>query len=543
MDQIIKQVSRARRLLSIQIATSILPWTLLVAFGICFVALLVPKIWYLPMVGPNWPTLWMTAAAVAALLATALIAFLRRPSIRQSALELDQRFGLRERVSSALDLNARDRDTPIGEALLQDAATKAERIDVRDQFPIRFTAMMPWVLLPILACVSSFWIPDAELPELKKLGANSQERLNNVKAQTKPILEQLTKMRKDLEEKGLQESAEEFKKLEKKLEDLQKSQTIDTKKLLADFNDIKKEMEQRKDSFGSSDSLKKAMDGLKKIDKGPADRVADSLKEGDFKEASKEMEKLLTQLKLNKLTDDQKNQLANQLKQMEKAIEKASQEQKDALNTMKQQLQRAEQAGDIEKAGMLRKKMEQLENAMQKAEKASKICEQCKNAAQALKDGDPQAAQKALEGMQAELEEMAADAEAMEGLQELMDEMQEAKESAKSGQAEGGNGKGKKKGDPSRNGRGEGQGAGDREESETDTKVFDSQVRDEMRKGETVFGGKVGGPNRKGLSKEEARNSILNSTPDDPDAIENMALPKAQRDQQREYFDSLRSGK
>jgi hypothetical protein len=180
---------------------------------------------------------------------------------------------------------------------------------------------------------------------------------------------------------------------------------------------------------------------------------------------------------------------------------------------------------------------------MQKAEKASKICEQCKNAAQALKDGDPQAAQKALEGMQAELEEMAADAEAMEGLQELMDEMQEAKESAKSGQAEGGNGKGKKKGDPSRNGRGEGQGAGDREETETDTKVFDSQVSDEMRKGETVFGGKVGGPNRKGLSKEEARNSILNSTPDDPDAIENMALPKAQRDQQREYFDSLRSGK
>ena len=92
MDQIIKQVARARRLLSIQIATSILPWTLLVAFGICFVAVLVPKIWYLPMVGPNWPTLWMTAAAVAALLATALIAFLRRPSIRQSALELDQRF-------------------------------------------------------------------------------------------------------------------------------------------------------------------------------------------------------------------------------------------------------------------------------------------------------------------------------------------------------------------------------------------------------------------------------------------------------------------
>jgi hypothetical protein len=32
----------------------------------------------------------------------------------------------------------------------------------------------------------------------------------------------------------------------------------------------------------------------------------------------------------------------------------------------------------------------------------------------------------------------------------------------------------------------------------------------------------------------------LAAEPDDPNAVENIALPKAQRDQQKEYFESLR---
>ena len=97
-----------------------------------------------------------------------------------------------------------------------------------------------------------------------------------------------------------------------------------------------------------------------------------------------------------------------------------------------------------------------------------------------------------------------------------------------------------KKANSKKNAKGEGKGAGDREEKEHGVKNFDSQVRDEMRKGETTFGGKVGGPNRKGITKEEVREALLSSKPDDPDAIENMSLPKAQRDQQRDYFNSLR---
>ena len=103
----------------------------------------------------------------------------------------------------------------------------------------------------------------------------------------------------------------------------------------------------------------------------------------------------------------------------------------------------------------------------------------------------------------------------------------------------GGKGKGKEPGD----GMGEGKGEGDRDEEESEFKDYDAQVRDEMRKGETVNGGKTGGKNRKGATREEARQAVLSAQPDEPDAIENIQLPKAQRDQLKEYFNSLRGEK
>ena len=87
-------------------------------------------------------------------------------------------------------------------------------------------------------------------------------------------------------------------------------------------------------------------------------------------------------------------------------------------------------------------------------------------------------------------------------------------------------------------GKGKGQAEGD--EIETKEDAYDSQIRDQMQKGENVYAGKAVGPNRKGISREQAKEFVLTAEPDDPNAVENIALPKAQRDQQKEYFESLR---
>ena len=440
-------------------------------------------------------------------------------------------------------MDAAERQTPVGEALLSDAALKAERIEVPEHFPIRTAPQTPWVALPFLACIALFWVPDAELPAIENLLGTTSERLTNIKNQTKPILAIIKKRREDAEEKGLQEAADEFKKIEKKLEDFQKSSTVDSKKMLSDFNEIKKEIERKKESMGGSDSLKKALDNLKNIDKGPAEKVADALKDGNFEKAGDELEKMLNQMKSGNMTDDQKKQLASQLDQMQKAIAKAQDQEKQAIEEAKKELVKAQNSGDLEKVAKLQKKVEQMEANAKKSKAMDAAKASMQKAQKAMEVGDEKTAQEALENLKEELGELAEDQESLQEMEDMMADLQNAKKSSGCSECNGaGCAKCKtdKEGKDKKNAKGEGRGAGEREEKEDGVKNFDSQVREQMRKGETTFGGKVGGPNRKGVTREQVRDAVLSSKPDDPDAIENMSLPKAQRDQQRDYFNSLR---
>jgi len=504
---------------------------------------MVPKIWFLPYTFDSWSKIWFIGAGLSAAIVAAIISLFYRPSAIHSAIEIDRRFGLRERISSAMLLDPTEKRTAVGEALLQDAETKAERIEVAEHFPIRSAPQTPWVVLPFLACIAMFWVPDADLPLLNKLPGATSERLTNIKIQTQPILEMIKKKREEAEEKGLQDAADEFKKIEKKLEDFQKSSTIDSKKMLSDFNEIKKEIERKKESMGGSDSVKKALENLKDIDKGPAEKIADALKEGDFDKAGNELEKLLNQMKSGNLTEDQKKQLTKQLDQMQKALEKAQANEQKAIEEAKKELAKAQNSGDLEKTAKLQKKIEQMEANAQKAKAMNAVKASMQKAQKAMEKGDQKGAQEALESLQEELGELASDQESLQEMEDMMDDLQMVKKSASCSDCEGaGCAKcNEKKAKDSKNSKGEGKGAGDREEQEHDVKNFDSQVREQMRKGETTFGGKVGGPNKKGATREEVRAAILSSQPDDPDAIENMSLPKAQRDQQRDYFNSLRT--
>ena len=543
MDLINRQISRARRLLWTQTILNLFSWCLIIAFSVCFFGLLIPKIWFLPFTFASWSRIWLIGGGLAAAIVAGTTSLFYRPSVLYSAIEIDRRFGLRERLSSAVQLDAAERQTPVGEALLSDAALKAERIEVPEHFPIRTAPQTPWVALPFLACIALFWVPDAELPAIENLLGSTSERLTNIKNQTKPILAIIKKKREDAEEKGLQEAADEFKKIEKKLEDFQKSSTVDSKKMLSDFNEIKKEIERKKESMGGSDSLKKALDQLKNIDKGPAEKVADALKDGNFEKAGDELEKMLNQMKSGNMTDDQKKQLARQLDQMQKAIEKAQDQEKQAIEEAKKELVKAQNSGDLEKVAKLQKKVEQMEANAKKSKAMDAAKASMQKAQKAMEVGDEKTAQEALENLKEELGELAEDQESLQEMEDMMADLQNAKKSTGCNECNGAGCakcKSDKEGKDKKNAKGEGKGAGEREEKEDGVKNFDSQVREQMRKGETTFGGKVGGPNRKGVTREQVRDAVLSSKPDDPDAIENMSLPKAQRDQQRDYFNSLR---
>ena len=501
----------------------------------------------------------MIGAAIAAVLLSLLRSWWTSPSRLAAAVELDRRFSLRERCSSALVLESQDRDSAVGKALIQDTQHQLERIDIRDQFPIRPAPQIGWTALPMAACIALFWVPDAQVASDPLTGNSPSQPMVNVKNSTQPILKAVQKKRQEAEEAGDLEAAEDFKRIEEKINSLRNTQDVDRKKVLADLNSIKQELQQKRDALGGGERMKKSLENLKDLDKGPAEKLAKALKDGDLDQAEKELEQVIDGLKSGSLDEQQSKQLENQLEQMKKAMQEAQAKREQAKEDAKRELEKAEQEGNTEKAAALRKQLEKLGDGEQESQAMEKLQSQLAKAQQAMKEGDKQSAAKALEEMKEQIGELSENQANADELEEMLEQFEEAKNASRCDQCQGEGcsecqkgskgsqgkkgqrgekGKGKEKGNG--DGMGEGRGEGDRDEEESEFNEYDAQVRDQIRKGETVNGGKVGGKNRKGVTREEARDAVLSSQPDEPDAIENIQLPKAQRDQLKEYFNSLR---
>ena len=143
MENLKRQVRQARRRLAWQQFLGVLAWcwfgTLLVAMA----GVAVAKIWPINIDGSLWASAWIGGALAGGLLLAAIWTFAHRRSWLDAALEIDRRFGLKERVSSALALDPAEVDTEAGRALLEDAVRRAQKIDVartvRDRVALELT--------------------------------------------------------------------------------------------------------------------------------------------------------------------------------------------------------------------------------------------------------------------------------------------------------------------------------------------------------------------------------------------------------------------
>ena len=93
------------------------------------------------------------------------LAVSRAPSPVFAALALDERFGLKERVTSTLTLGDELAATPAGKALLADVEGKLAGVHVPDRFPLRMPRG-PLAMLPVaglaVALVALLWNPQID---------------------------------------------------------------------------------------------------------------------------------------------------------------------------------------------------------------------------------------------------------------------------------------------------------------------------------------------------------------------------------------------
>ena len=84
---------------------------------------------------------------------------------------------------------------------------------------------------------------------------------------------------------------------------------------------------------------------MKNVGSGPADKFAQAISRGDFKEALQELDKLKQQLADGLLGEEQKEELADQLDEMARKLEGMCEAHRAARKNLQDRIARARQAG------------------------------------------------------------------------------------------------------------------------------------------------------------------------------------------------------
>jgi hypothetical protein len=561
MEEIKRQVVRAQRRLVLGQFLRVLGWSLFTSLLIAAIGLAIPRLWVLHVQPQVWDWSWIGGGIGVGLLMAAMWTYVIRRSRLDAAIELDRRYGLKERVSSTLALTPDELGTDIGRALMSDASRRVERIDVREQFAVSPTWRLVLPLAPAIAIVVLAMLPNAAMEHAEASPEQPEAIKKQIKVATQKLQEKLRESQKKAEELGLKDN-DTLKEVTKELDKLAGKETADRKDAMLKLNDLAKEIEKRKQDLGGADKMRKELDKLKDIAKGPADKMAAALKEGDFGKAEEEMKKLAEEMKAGKLDKEAQEKLAKQLDDMKQKIEQAMAEQKQAREQLQQQIEQKLAEGNIGEAAKLQQQLDKMnQGAKQQEQMMQQLAQDLADAAQAMQQaaqegGDPKQAADKLDKLAQQMAQAKEQLDELANLQEVLDQLADAKDAMKCPNCQGegcaqcqGNGdgdgdklgKGDGKGDKGK-GLGRGRGQGERPEEETDKSFYDTRVAADPKQGQSVRIGDAGGPNKQGKTLESIKEDIQASLAKPPDAIDDVTLPRDQRENAKQYFEKLNKG-
>jgi hypothetical protein len=543
MENLRKQVARAHRRLMLGQFFATLAWCWSVALLVAAAAIAAVKIWPIGVDSWTWVGSWIGGALVAGLLAAGAWTWLRHGEPLAAAIEVDRRFGLKERVSSALALPPGEHDTDAGRALINDAIRRVERIDIGSRFgvPLGRRNLLP--ALPALLVFGLMFVSDRG-QDAEANAAAQQAATQRVHLPIEVLRKKLAEPQKEAAEKGLKDLSDLLKKIEAATKDLVKKDAVDQKQALIKLNDLAKELEKRREQVGGDDKLKQQLAQMKDLKTGPGDKLAEALKNGNFDKAMKELDKLKDQLKGSKLDPAKQQQLAEQLDAMRKNIERMVEKHEQAKRDLERQVQQMKQSGKTAEAEKLQQQLNKLKQQAPQMDRLKQLAGQCKQCAGALNSGNPAAAKQALDQLSGAVGDLKRESDELQMLDQTLDQIAEAKQSMCKCDCQGqGQGIDSDELAGDTQGGGKARASGHRPESPTDTKFYDSNVKPKVGRGAAVVVGEAYGPNAKGDVQQQIKIEIESAKHDSADPLVGQRLPRSQREHAKEYFDALREGK
>jgi chemotaxis protein histidine kinase CheA len=556
MDTLRQRIGIARRRLNLERFGGHLFRSWCVWLSVALVAIVVRKFVPMSIDDRTWIIAWLGGALAGGFLTAVFWTLATRRGELEAAIEIDKRFGLKERVSSALALDAESRETPAGQALLSDTIRRIERLDVGQKFRVELDRSAWWPLVPGGLALLIALVITSRAPDNPAIATPTGPTAEQLKKTAKSLQKKLERRREEARKKGLTEADALLKKLEEGTKDLGDKAATDKERTLVKLNDLSKELESRREKLAGDEKFKQQLNQLKDLKRGPADRAAQAMKNGDFKQAMKAIEELGKKLADGKLDKEEKKQLAEQMKQMADALKQAAEAHKQAQQEVKQALEKARQRGDTQRAEQLQKQLDKMQKQQAAMQRIDQLAQQCKQCADAMKQGNAQQAQQALDQLKQQMSELAQSQEEMQMLDRALDEIAQAKKSMTGegdkemnagdegedpNQLAMGKGGKSNRGKPGM-GLGEGRGKGERPEVKGKTGFYDSKVNQKVGKGAAVVTDLVDGPNKKGEVTEEIKSAFENARHNDDDPLTGQRLPRDYRDHAKEYFDAFRKG-
>ena len=236
-------------------------------------------------------------------------------------------------------------ETNLVGALVGDAATRAQSLDPRKVYPLRFDRRAQILTGLSLAFIGTLFLPDNPI----LMSATEKKERKDIMKEGEKLIAVAKEIRKDDKPKP-----EEVKELNKKLDKLGKKMArgrLTKRVALTDIGELKKKLEdnQKPGQQGKSGSMPQIPEALKQtpLQSEVGRKIQKDMQENKPEEAAKELEKLADRLDKGQVGEKEKKDVAADLDKVAKDLEsrggqankEAAQKLKDAANQLRQEKQ------------------------------------------------------------------------------------------------------------------------------------------------------------------------------------------------------------
>lgn len=327
--------------------------------------------------------LWLLLAAGGA--AGLLFGWTRSVPPHVAAQVADDRAGLKERLSTAVEIAGRQERTDVATAQLADAARHAQALRPASVLPWRAPASWRWLAASGAVLAAALFLPD--LPLFK----SAQERMDREAMRTQGAL--IQKVAKNIErkagEKKDDENAAILRRIARNMKQLGKDQErnrISKKQAMLQMNELQKQLREARQKFGGGDarkSLEKAAAELQQMAQRQQQRgsgenaralqqMSNNLKSKDFEGAKKQLEELAKKFQSGKMSPEEAKATAEMLQQMAASmdgstLQQAGEQLKEASKALQQAAQKAQKLQQQMQQAKTPAERQQLQQQMQQA--------------------------------------------------------------------------------------------------------------------------------------------------------------------------------